>query len=242
MTLVFSLRRGDNGRQFKKGRKTLTTRAKPIGWIALSAWVAFSAASSQAGVLAARVTTADGAPLPAAVVTAIPSGQGAVSAKPGTKATIVQEAKQFAPFVLPVQLGTTVDFPNRDPFRHQVYSFSPAKTFELKLYGSSEVGSVTFDKEGIVPLGCNIHDNMLAYIYVVGTPYFSATVGNGESNISLPAGTYAVKVWHPNQKAGEGDVGNVQIDATGTASVTVKIEMKRGRTQRKPGAIDQTEY
>ncbi len=201
------------------------------------------AASSQAGTLNAHVTTSDGTPLPAAVVTAMPVGQGAIAVKAGAKAMMVQEGKQFMPFILPVQLGTTVEFPNRDPFRHQVYSFSPAKTFELKLYGSSVVGTATFDKEGVVPLGCNIHDNMLAYIYVVGTPYFASTEPNGETKIGqLPAGSYTVKVWHPNEKAGQGDAGTVQIGANDTVDVTVKIELKRNRTQRKPGAVDENDY
>ena len=201
------------------------------------------AASAEAGTLNAHVTTSDGTPLPAAVVTATPTGQSAIAVKPGAKALMVQEGKQFVPFILPVQLGTTVEFPNRDPFRHQVYSFSPAKTFELKLYGSSVVGTAIFDKEGVVPLGCNIHDNMLAYIYVVGTPYFASTEANGETKLGqLPAGTYTVKVWHPNQKAGQGEAGTVQIGANDTANVTVKIEMKRNRTQRKPGAVDENDY
>jgi len=166
-----------------------------------------------------------------------------VLAKPGTKAVMLQEHKQFAPFVLPVQIGTTVAFPNRDDFRHQVYSFSPAKTFELKLYGGSVVSTVTFDKEGAVALGCNIHDNMLAYIYVVGTPYFSATESDGQGKIGqLPAGSYAVKVWHPNQKTGQGDAGTIKVGTNDTVEAAIVIELKRTRTQRKPGAVDETEY
>ena len=178
------------------------------------------------------------------MVTATPLGQtAAIPAKAGTKAVMLQEGKQFVPFVLPVQIGTSVDFPNRDPFRHQVYSFSPAKTFELKLYGGSVVSTVTFDKEGVVALGCNIHDNMLAYIYVVGTPYFSATEDHGDGKIAqLPAGSYTVKVWHPNLKAGPADAGTIKVGATDSVDLTVPIELKRARTQRKPGAIDETEY
>lgn len=196
-----------------------------------------------AGTLAARVVTPEGTPLPTAIVTATPIGQGPRAAKPGTKAVMLQEGKQFLPFVLPVQVGTLVEFPNHDPFRHQVYSFSPAKTFELKLYGSSVVGTATFDKEGIVPLGCNIHDNMLAYIYVVGTPYFAATAQSGDSKLDqLPPGDYTVKVWHPNQKAGQGEAGVVKISTTGSTAITVTLDVKRSRTQRKPGAVDEKDY
>jgi plastocyanin len=199
--------------------------------------------ASHAGTLNVLVTTPDGTPLSSAVVTAMPLGQESMTVKPGSKAVMIQEGKQFKPFVLPIQRGTTVEFPNRDPFRHQVYSFASAKTFELKLYGSSVVGTVTFDKEGIIPLGCNIHDNMLAYIYVVGTPHFVSTAEGGEGSIArLPAGDYAVKVWHPNQKAGEGDIGIVHIAADDSTDITVQIDVKRLRTQRKPGAIDENEY
>ncbi|MBY0511590.1 MAG: methylamine utilization protein [Rhodospirillaceae bacterium] len=213
----------------------------------LAAGLLTFAGGARAGTLSTRVTTAEGTPVAEAVVIATPVGQTApVQVKPGTKAVMVQEHKQFVPFVLPVQIGTTVAFPNRDPFRHQVYSFSPAKTFELKLYGNDAaptVNTATFDKEGPVALGCNIHDNMLAYIYVVGTPHFSATGGDGEGTIAqLPAGSYAVRVWHPNQKAGQGDGGTVKIGAADTVQTTVKIELKRSRTQRKPGAVDETEY
>ena len=204
-------------------------------------WALTVAAPSHAETLTAHVATVQGKALADAVVTALPVGSAAISAKPGTRSTLIQEGKQFLPFVLPVQIGTTVVFPNRDPFRHQVYSFSPAKTFELKLYGSSEVGEVTFDMEGPVALGCNIHDNMLAYIYVVGTPYFATTTAEGNGTVSqLPAGSYIVKVWHPNQKAGQVDAGTINV--TDTAEITVQVEMRPGRLQRKPGAIDETGY
>ncbi len=218
-------------------------KASTIGRLVLAAWTVAAATPSDAGTLLERVTTPEGVPIPAAVVTATPVGRVAIPAKPGTRATMVQQGKQFAPFVLPVQVGTTVEFPNRDPFRHQVYSFSQAKTFELKLYGSPVVGSVTFENEGVVPLGCNIHDNMLSYIYVVGTPYFAATESNGDGSLGeLPAGSYAVKVWHPNQKAGQPEAGNIQITATGTTNLTLQVELKRSRTQRRPGAIDENKY
>ncbi len=201
------------------------------------------ATGSFAGTLNARVTGSGGAAVSGAIVSASPAGQGVLAAKPGTKATMIQENKQFAPFVLPVQVGTTVDFPNYDPFRHQVYSFSPAKTFELKLYGGSEVGTVTFEKEGAVALGCNIHDNMLAYVYVLGTPYFAAADSGGQAALpNLPAGAYTVKVWHPNQKAGPAIQQDVNVGATGTVDVTLPIELKRDRRQRKPGAIDERDY
>ena len=77
---------------------------------------------------------------------------------------------QFHPFVLIVPVGAKVSFPNLDPTRHHVYSFSPAKQFELKLFARDQSRSVVFDKPGVVALGCNIHDAMTAFIVVDGQP------------------------------------------------------------------------
>ena len=200
------------------------------------------AAAADAGTLNVVITKSDGSPLGNAVVSLSASGQQPARAKPGTKAVMIQENKQFAPFVLPVQLGTTVEFPNKDPFRHQVYSFSPAKSFELKLYAAPEVGTQLFDKEGAVSLGCNIHDNMLAYVYVVGTPYFALTDEKGQARIPLPAGNYVMKTWHPSSKAGASDGQPVSVPAEGTLDVTTRMELKRERRQRKPGAVDERDY
>lgn len=201
------------------------------------------AAPGYAGALNVTITKSDGSPLSSAVVSLFPVGQPSMRAKPGTKAVMIQENKQFAPFVLPVQLGTTVEFPNKDPFRHQVYSFSPAKSFELKLYAAPEVGTQLFDKEGAVSLGCNIHDNMLAYVYVVGTPYFAATDEKGQVRLpQIPAGNYIMKTWHPNGKAGANDGQQISVPAEGTLDMTAHVELKRERRQRKPGAVDERDY
>ncbi len=197
--------------------------------------------AAMAGSISAQINTDDGTALSEAVVFAVPAN-GPVS-KPTQKALMVQENQQFAPFVLPVQVGTNVEFPNRDSFRHHVYSFSPAKPFELKLFGGTERQIVTFDKEGAVALGCNIHDNMLAYIYVVPTPYFVKTDERGQAVLSnLPAGAYTVKVWHPNQKSGSEQSTALTIAAEGATDFKTTLTMKRERKQKKPGAKDETDY
>ena len=118
--------------------------------------------SLAAGTVEVAVVTEAGAPAEHAVVWL----EIASTAAPDTGPTAVmnQINQQFVPSVLPVAVGTKVDFLNNDPFRHHVYSFSAAKTFELKLYGGGEVQTVTFDVAGPVALGCNIHDNMLGYV------------------------------------------------------------------------------
>lgn len=114
-----------------------------------------------------------------------------------TTIDIEQKGRQFNPLVSVVQAGANVNFPNRDKVRHHVYSFSPAKKFELKLYSGVPTKPVLFDKPGTVVLGCNIHDAMLAFIHIVETPYFAKTNPSGVATISnIPEDSYELKVWH----------------------------------------------
>jgi len=230
------------------GDKSLNAVAKQtlrrIRLAAVVAAVILAADPAHAAALTVRVT-ANGHPLADAVVTAVATDPRAVApitrARP--KAIMVQQFKQFDPFVLPIQVGTTVEFPNRDPFRHHVYSFSPAKSFELKLYGGNQTEAVTFDKEGIVALGCNIHDNMLAYIYVVGTPYFAKTGTDGTGTIiNLPGGTYAVTVWHPDQKGGTPPPQQITLAPDAGSELSLMTAIKPGRKQGRPSAADENAY
>ena len=116
-------------------------------------------------------------------------------------AIIDQVNKRFVPRVSVVRTGTTITFPNSDRIRHQVYSFSPAKTFTLKLYAGSPKTPVIFDKTGLVVLGCNIHDNMVAFVGVVDSPYFAKASSAGTAVFNLPAGRYRLRAWHPNAVA-----------------------------------------
>lgn len=104
----------------------------------------------------------------------------------------------FAPTVLVVPVGSHIAFPNSDVVSHQVYSFSPAKKFQLPLYRGKPYPPLTFDLPGIVTVGCNIHDNMLGYVFVTDAPYYGRTTAAGTWFIAaLPPGSYAVSVWHP---------------------------------------------
>jgi plastocyanin len=113
-------------------------------------------------------------------------------------AVIDQIDKRFVPHISVVRTGTVVTFPNSDHIRHQVYSFSPAKVFSLKLYAGSPSAPITFDKPGLVVLGCNIHDRMVAFVGVVDTPYFALANPAGKAVLNLPAGRYRLRVWHPD--------------------------------------------
>lgn len=108
-----------------------------------------------------------------------------------------QRDLQFMPRVLAVRTGTSVKFPNSDNIRHHVYSFSPAKRFELRLYKGTPSEPVLFDKPGLVVLGCNIHDWMLGYVYITDDPWFVVSDDQGHARLELPAGTYQVSLWHP---------------------------------------------
>lgn len=125
---------------------------------------------------------------------------GAPPAGPGRTAVVDQRASSFVPRVLPVQAGTEVSFVNSDRIRHQVYSFSKAKTFELPLYAGSDAAPVDFDQPGIVVVGCNIHDSMIGYVVVLDTPHFGRAADEGRVVLDAPAGTYRMQVWHPRIK------------------------------------------
>lgn len=135
-----------------------------------------------------------GQPLANAVVS-LNGPQGApISPAP---AIMDQVQKLFLPSVLAVRSGTRVSFPNRDDIRHQVYSFSPAKRFELRLYKDTPSEPVLFDKPGLVVLGCNIHDWMVGYVYVTDDPWFAVSDEAGKLHIDdLPVGRYHVTLWH----------------------------------------------
>lgn len=150
-----------------------------------------------AGSLVVNVRNPQGTPLMDAVVYATPEGKDAPAG--AHTAVMDQKDKTFVPHVLPVQVGTSVKFPNSDDIQHQVYSFSPAKTFQLPLYKGTPANPIVFAVPGVVTLGCNIHDKMNGYIVVLDTPYFekSETAGRVEVR-NLPPGKYVIHVWHPD--------------------------------------------
>lgn len=157
--------------------------------------------SADAATLTVLVTDASGKPLSDAVAYAEPE-LAVPPPKQFPKIEIEQKGKKFFPIVSVVQTGTSILFPNNDTVRHHIYSFSPAKIFEQKLYSGVPEKPVLFDKAGTVVLGCNIHDSMYAYIYVVDTPYFAKSDVNGKLNIEIPSGKYQLKLVHADLPAG----------------------------------------
>lgn len=157
--------------------------------------------SALAADLSLSIRTPSGDPVKDAVISFRPAA-GAPAPRVQGPYLMVQEDIQFHPFVLVVPAGADVNFPNHDKVRHHVYSFSPAKKFELKLYGHDETRTVHFDKAGVVALGCNIHDRMSGYIDVMDTPYVAKTDEKGEAVLTdLPAGPGTLTIWHPYLKS-----------------------------------------
>ncbi|MBI2878029.1 MAG: methylamine utilization protein [Candidatus Tectomicrobia bacterium] len=127
--------------------------------------------------------------------------EGALDGKrfspPANPVIMDQRDLVFVPHVLPVVVGTTVEFPNNDDIRHNVYSPSPVKRLNLGTYPPKTTKKVIFDKPGVVKLLCNVHDEMLAFILVLENPYYAPTDGSGHFTISgVPPGRYRAKVWH----------------------------------------------
>src|ERR1700677_4813732 len=156
------------------------------------------ARTAAAAALHASVKDQHGKPVADTVVSATPlDPKNALRAKPPV-VVIDQVDKQFVAYVTPVYVGSSVKFPNNDNIRHQVYSFSPAKRFDLPLYAGTDAPPVVFDTPGVVVLGCNIHDWMIGYIYVSETPFFAKTGSAGTASLEdMPSGDYLVKIWHP---------------------------------------------
>ncbi|EOU2463790.1 methylamine utilization protein [Vibrio navarrensis] len=189
-------------------------------WLSL---LCFAVGATHAVEIRVEVQSATGEPLENAVVF-LKSERLNNQLKPLSNIEMAQMHRAFVPGVLVITQGTAVDFPNRDTVRHHVYSFSPAKTFELKLYIDKPEQPVIFDQAGVVELGCNIHDNMLAWILVSETPVYAHTNKQGEAIFrdQMPE-NYEIDVWHASLPYGSPFVtSSVTVDAQ---PISVRIAM-----------------
>jgi plastocyanin len=181
---------------------------------------------SRAADLKVSVHGANGKPVADAVVMVRTARPPAEPIRFPWPLVVEQRAMQFHPFVLVAPVGAEVAFPNHDSVRHHVYSFSPPKVLELKLYGHDETRRVRFDKPGVVALGCNIHDDMAAYIRVVDTPFAGKTDASGEALIrNLPAGAASLAVWHPYLRGGKDLVREITT-TPGGATLSITVDLK----------------
>jgi plastocyanin len=189
---------------------------------ALFGLLALGSFAASAGDLSVTIVDTAGRGVPDAVVTVAPEEKSAGAARAAVTAVMDQIQLAFVPRVLVVAVGTIVEFPNNDSVSHQVYSFSPAKKFQLPLYKGQLHPPVVFDHEGLVVLGCNIHDQMVGYIYVTPAPYFGKTDASGVLRVpDLKAGNYRLTVWSP-----------LIADAASTLERAVHVDAGEARAER----------
>ncbi len=183
--------------------------------------------TAYAADLDVQVRGADGAPVAGAVVSVHLVGRPTPRPHAAGPYMIDQQDIQFHPFVTAVPVGASVMFMNHDPVRHHVYSFSPAKKFELKLASKQQNQSVLFDKPGIVPLGCNIHDRMIAYLDVVDTPWAKTADASGHVVLrDIPAGAVSISVWHPYLRAPGNSVARNATLGDGTHAEQFSVPLR----------------
>jgi plastocyanin len=181
----------------------------------VAAALALSSLAAQAVPVTVQLRGPGGQPLAdAAVAIEVKGRTGKTSS---AKAEMGQRDRQFTPQLLVVQTGTAVNFPNFDTVRHHVYSFSPIKVIDIKLYSGTPAEPIVFDKPGVATLGCNIHDRMSAHIVVVDTPTFGRTDDKGQVAFDLPAGEHVVRAWHGGQKSPNLQTVKLDVPAGGGA-------------------------
>lgn len=165
------------------------------------------APGAQATEIIARIVAAhDGhpatPPVPVAVIWLQPTQPGLVHALVPGKFTLLQKNKMFTPHLVVVPVGSTVTFPNADPFFHNVFSLFDGRKFDLGLYEAGSTRSVIFSREGVSYIFCNIHSEMSAVVVALGTPYFAVAGQSGEFRISsVTPGDYDLHVWVEGQRA-----------------------------------------
>ncbi len=141
-----------------------------------------------------------------------------------TRAEIGMESKRFIPRVRVVPLGSTVEFPNLDPFRHNVFSNAGPSGFDLGLYGRGERRGARFERPGVQPIFCNIHSRMVAYVVAVATPHFAQAAPDGHFHlVNVQPGRYMLRSWH--ERGGE-TAREVEVTASGLADVELTLDAR----------------
>lgn len=183
--------------------------------------------------------TTDGHQVADAVASLVPLDNPLPAPTTPAVAQIPQNAQEYAHYVTVVQAGARVSFPNQDSVQHHVYSLSKAKKFEFPLYNPGQSESLVFDVSGVVTLGCNIHDWMVAYLLVVPTPYFGKTESDGTTHLTAPAGRYRLELWHPRLAKTITEEITLTADAPAAKEYTLTLKpdrrIRRGSTLRSGG-------
>src|ERR1700733_10595188 len=149
------------------------------------------------------------------------------------EAIIDQREEMFIPLVSIVRKGGHVVFTNNDTTMHQVYSFSAIKQFAFEIDQGQHSAPVVFDQTGIAAIGCNIHDQMITYVYVPASPWVGMTDAKGHAHIDAPPGTYRATIWDPQSVSGRAiPQPNVEITANG-GKLAVAIPLLPGELPGK---------
>lgn len=204
--------------------------------VVLSSVTLFAVAYARGAELTVEITDLRGRPVPDAVVTAAgPDATGRTG--PATAPAVMDQiGLAFVPAVLVVRTGTPVIFPNSDTVAHQVYSFSPAKRFQLGLYRGDPHPPVVLDQPGLIVLGCNIHDNMVGYIYVTDSPYFGKSDASGAWQASgLPPGEYEVTLWSSRLPR---DSATVKQRVTLGDAAPARVQIRLQQSMRPAADVD----
>jgi plastocyanin len=204
--------------------------------VAFAAFGLFSASSFVAAQnrLVLSLTDEQRAPIADAVVMLQPASGVALAPRLVPRDVVVKQIdREFLPRVTLVGLGSKASFPNNDTVQHSVFSFSKTKSFEIPIYSGNSPTTVTFDRAGVVTLGCNIHDWMVGYIFVADAPIAELSKADGVASIGeLPAGTYTLRIWHPLQKIAE--YTQTVTVAEATQRVAITLGLNPPRTRYKP--------
>ena len=189
-----------------------------------------------AGTIQVRCLDDKDRPVADAVTWLVPLDAPVTLTPPAEPVVIEQRGEEFHPYVTPVVVGTRIAFPNHDKVQHHVYSLSKPKHFEIPLYSGESKEPIVFDQPGVVTLGCNIHDWMVAYVVVLDSPYYAKSDTAGAATIAgLPPGRYRLAVWHPRHP----DELTREVILTGNEAapqvITLKLKPDR-RIRRAPDA------
>jgi plastocyanin len=206
---------------------------KQLPLLVLMALAAAAAARAAQSEVTITVKDTKGAPVADTVVSLIPLDAVVPPPAPDAAGEIAQQDQEFTAYVTVVQAGSRVVFPNKDTVQHHVYSLSKAKKFELPLYNPGRAESFVFDQPGLITLGCNIHDWMLAYLVVVPTPYYAKTGNAGAATVPAPAGRYRLELWHPRLAAALTQEIVLTDGTAVTREITVTLKPDR-RIRRGP--------
>ncbi len=227
-------------------RLKLRAAISGLGRTGLCLLLMLSADISRAQGLQLQLSSGEGEPVSGAVIELLLPEAMRDSYRQAQQTAIDQVDKEFVPHITTVVVGSEVSFPNSDDILHHVYSFSAANTFNIPLYGQGENNDYfeVFPETGIVEIGCNIHDWMLAYIYVGETSLMAVSDEYGMAGLqNLPAGSYQLRVWH-DRLASDGNVllQDVTLTEGASAELQLSLELQRDRRLRRAPSANRSRY